>query len=420
MPDGFNGSAAEDHLGGTVSVLDAVRSGTARTKPEISRLTGLGRNLVTQRVNQLVATGLLEERGFAPSNGGRHPRTLRFRGDAGHVLVAHMGARHLSVGCVDLRGEITVQQSEGCDVADGPKVVLDRVCELFDQLLCTRPGQVWGIGVGVPGPVDFGSARTITPPGMPGWDRYDVRGHFVQRFGCAVWVDNDANLMVIGEARDGLARGENDVVYLKVGTGIGAGLISNGRIHRGAQGCAGDIGHILAVSGSTVPCRCGQVGCLEALAGGAALIREGMAAGEDGTSSFLGAVVSSGRSVALADVGDALAHGDPVVRELVTTAAQLVGDAAARIVNFFNPGLILIGGSVAHIGDIYLATIRQTVLARALPLATRDLRIARSPLGSHPGLTGGAFLVIDELFSRERLGRWIDQRTPVGRPDLVS
>ena len=420
MPDGFNGLAAEDHLGGTVSVLDAVRSGTARTKPEISRLTGLGRNVVTQRVNHLVATGLLEERGFAPSNGGRNPRTLRFRGDAGHVLVAHMGAQHLSVGCVDLRGEITVQLSEICDVADGPKVVLDRVCELFDQLLSTRPGQVWGIGVGVPGPVDFGSARTITPPGMPGWDRYDVRGHFVERFGCAVWVDNDANLMVIGEARDGLARGENDVVYLKVGTGIGAGLISNGRIHRGAQGCAGDIGHILAVSGSTVPCRCGQVGCLEALAGGAALIREGKAAGEDGTSSFLGAVVSSGRSVALADVGDALAHGDPVVRDLVTTAAQLVGDAAARIVNFFNPGLILIGGSVAHIGDIYLATIRQTVLARALPLATRDLRIARSPLGSHPGLTGGAFLVIDELFSRERLGRWIDQRTPVGRPDLVS
>ena len=420
MPDGFNGLAAEDHLGGTVSVLDAVRSGTARTKPEISRLTGLGRNAVTQRVNQLVATGLLEERGFAPSNGGRNPRTLRFRGDAGHVLVAHMGAQHLSVGCVDLRGEITVQLSEICDVADGPKVVLDRVCELFDQLLSTRPGQVWGIGVGVPGPVDFGSARTITPPGMPGWDRYDVRGHLVERYGCAVWVDNDANLMVIGEARDGLARGENDVVYLKVGTGIGAGLISNGRIHRGAQGCAGDIGHILAVSGSTVPCRCGQVGCLEALAGGAALIRDGKAAGEDGTSRFLGAVVSSGRSVALADIGDALAHGDPVVRDLVTTAAQLVGDAAARIVNFFNPGLILIGGSVAHIGEIYLATIRQTVLARALPLATRDLQIARSPLGSHPGLTGGAFLVIDELFSRERLGRWIDQRTPVGRPDLVS
>jgi predicted NBD/HSP70 family sugar kinase len=156
------------------------------------------------------------------------------------------------------------------------------------------------------------------------------------------------------------------------------------------------------------------------LAGGGALIRQGKAAGEDGSSTFLEAVVGSGRPVTLADIEDALAHGDPVVRDLVTASAQLVGDTVARIVNIFNPGLILIGGSVAHISDIYLATIRQTVLAHALPLATRDLRITRSPLGSHPGLTGGAFLVIDELFSRERLGRWIDQRTPVDRPDLVS
>ena len=139
-------------------------------------------------------------------------------------------------------------------------MVLNRVCDLFDRLLSAGASDLWGIGIGLPGPVDFSSARTIAPPIMPGWDRYDVRGHMVDRFGCAVWVDNDVNLMVIGEARDGLARGENDVVYIKIGTGIGAGLISNGRIHRGAQGCAGDIGHIRALPDSTVPCRCGQLG----------------------------------------------------------------------------------------------------------------------------------------------------------------
>ena len=420
MLDGFNGLAAEDQLDGTVSVLDAVRSGMAQTKPEISRRTGLGRNAVTQRVNQLLASGLLEERGFAPSSGGRNPRTLRFRGDAGQVLVAHLGARHLSVGCVDLQGKITVQQSDTCDVADGPKVVLDRVCELFDQLLSQHPGEVWGIGAGLPGPVDFSSARTIAPPSMPGWDRYDVRGHLVERYGCAVWVDNDANLMVIGESRDGLARGENDVVYIKVGTGIGAGLISNGRIHRGAQGCAGDIGHIRALPDSTVPCRCGQLGCLEALSGAAALLDQAQQAGKEGRSNFLSGIVNDGRTVTLSDIGDALARGDRVMRELMVSAAQLVADAAARIVNFYNPGLILIGGSVAHIGDIYLSAIRQTVAARSLPLATRDLQIGRSRQESNPGLTGGAFMVIDELLSRDRIGRWIQQRTPVGRPDLVS
>jgi predicted NBD/HSP70 family sugar kinase len=419
MTVGTNNLPTEEQLDGIVSVLDAVRSGLARTKPEITRRTGLGRNSVTQWVNQLVAIGLLEEQGFAASSGGRNPRALRFGGDAGQVLVANLGTRHLIAGSADLLGNITARHREPCDVAEGPKVVLNRVCDLFDRLLSERASDLWGIGIGLPGPVDFSSARTIAPPIMPGWDRYDVRGHLVDRFGCAVWVDNDVNLMVIGEARDGLARGENDVVYIKIGTGIGAGLISNGRIHRGAQGCAGDIGHIRALPDSTVPCRCGQLGCLEALAGAAALIDQAQQAGNDGRSSYLAGIVRNRRAVTLTDISDALAHGDTVVRGLVVTGAQLVADAAARIVNFYNPGLILIGGSVAHIGDIYLSTIRQTVLARSLPLATRDLRIARSPQESDPGLTGGAFMVIDELLSRGRIGRWIRQRTPVGRPDLV-
>lgn len=411
---------SEDQLDGVMSVLDVVRSDLARTKPEIARHTGLGRNAVTQRVSELMAIGLLEEQGFAQSNGGRNPRAVRFRRDAGQVLVAQLGARHLSVGRADLQGKVTAQYHEASDVTKGPKVVLDKVCELLGRLLVDHPGELWGIGVGLPGPVDFSSARTISPPIMPGWDGYDVRGHLVERFDCAVWVDNDVNLMAMGEARRGLAQGEPDLVYIKIGTGIGAGLISNGQMHRGAQGCAGDIGHIRAVPNSTVACRCGQLGCLEALAGGRALVQQGQAAGEGGNSAFLAAVVGSGRPVRLEDIGAALTHGDTAVRDLMTDAAQLVGDAAARIVNFFNPGLILLGGSVAHLGDVYLSVIRQAVLGRSLPLATRQLRIDRSLPQSNPGLTGGAFLVIDQLLSRERLRRWIEQRTPAGRPDLVS
>ena len=220
---------SDNHLDEIVSILDIVRSGFARTKPEIARHTGLGRNMVTQRVNQLLAIGLIEEQGLAASSGGRNPRALRFRGDAGQVLVAHLGAMHFSAGCADLQGNITAQHREPCEVADGPKIVLDRVCDVFDRLLSQHPGDVWGIGVGLPGPVDFSSARTIAPPIMPGWDRYDVRGHLVDRFGSAVWVDNDVNLMAIGEVRDGLARGQQNMVYIKIGTGVGAGLISNGR-----------------------------------------------------------------------------------------------------------------------------------------------------------------------------------------------
>ena len=194
---------------------------------------------------------------------------------------------------------------------------------------------------------------------------------------------------------------------------------TKGQLHRGAQGCAGDIGHIRALPDSTVPCRCGQLGCLEALAGGNALIRQGQALGEEGRSPFLATVVASGRKVALSDIGTALDRGDSVVRNMLAAAAQLVGDAAARIVNFYNPGIILIGGAVSYVDDVYLSIIRQTVLGRSLPLATRDLRIVRSQQGSSPGLTGGAYLAIDELMSRERLGRWIGHKSPAGHPELV-
>ena len=409
-----------DHLDSVITILDLVRSGAAHTKPAIARLSGLGRNVVTQRVSQLLSSGLLEEKGFGASSGGRSPRELRFRATAGYVLVADLGARALNVALSDLAGGVVAQHHEPCDVIDGPQPILDRICDLFDKLLADRAYDVWGIGIGVPGPVDFASARTVAPPIMPGWHDYDVRRHLAARFDAPVWVDNDVNLMVLGELRGGVAQSEREVVFVKVSTGIGAGLISGGRLHRGAQGCAGDIGHILVSAESSVVCRCGKMGCLEAVAGGAALAREGQRAAEDGRSAYLASVVAQGRDVTINDVSRGMAHGDPVARELMRESARYVGETIARIVSFFNPALILIGGTVPDVGDVYLSAVREVVISRSLPLATRALRLERSPFASQPGLTGGAFLVVDELFSRERLGRWIGQNTPAGRLDLVG
>jgi predicted NBD/HSP70 family sugar kinase len=255
---------------------------------------------------------------------------------------------------------------------------------------------------------------------MPGWDGYPVRDRLAARYDVPVWVDNEVNLMALGEWRGGVAEGEQDVVYIKVGTGIGAGLISGGRLHRGAQGCAGDIGHVAVLDDPAVVCRCGHVGCLEALAGGAALAREGAAAARNGQSPYLADLLSSGRPIEAVDVGRGASHGDQASLELLQQSARLVGDTLARIVNFYNPALIVVGGGVAAAGDRWLATIRESVYRRSLPLATRDLRIIRSPLDDRAGLMGGAFMVVDELFSRERLGRWIGRGSPAGRPDLVS
>jgi glucokinase-like ROK family protein len=411
---------SEDQLDSAVTVLDLVRSGTARTRPDISRASGLGRNVVTQRVAQLLAAGLLRGERLAPSTGGRAPRLLELNADAGRVLVAELGATSISVGLADLAGNLAAEYEEPADVAEGPDAILPRVDELFSRIVSqAEPTGVWGVGIGLPGPVEFASGRPISPPIMPGWDGFDVRGFFAERYQAPVWVDNDVNVMVLGELRGGLAHGEQDVVYVKIGSGIGAGLVSQGRLHRGAQGCAGDIGHILSVQGPSVVCRCGKVGCLEAIAGGQALARDGLAAAKEGSSPQLARILAQRGDVRSEDVAHAASFGDRVALDLLTLSAAVVGEALARIVNFFNPSLILIGGGVASSGDGYLATIRQTVLSGSLPLATRELRIVTSPLGDRAGLKGAAFMVVDELLSRERLLSWIDRGTPAGRPELA-
>jgi len=413
-------ATAPDLLDTAVTVLDLVRGGVANTRPEITRLSGLGRNVVTQRVAQLLDSGLLAEGKLGPSTGGRAPRELRFRSDAGHILVAELGATSISVAISDLVGRLIGQLTETCDIAEGPEPVLGRVAELFDDLLRTHPLDVWGVGIGLPGPVEFTTGRPVAPPIMPGWDGFDVRGHFSLRHDAPTWVDNDVNVMVLGELRDGLARGRDDVIYVKVGSGIGAGLVSGGKLHRGAQGCAGDIGHIAVQRNSRIVCRCGQTGCLEALAGGSALARHGQLVAQSGESRFLAKIEKTGQPITAADVGRAALHGDPYSVGLVTRSAQLVGESLSRLVNFFNPSLILIGGGVSEVGDLYLATVRQMIFSRSLPLATRSLLIERSPLGDTAGLKGAAFMVIDELLSRQRLGLWIDQGSPAGQPALSA
>ena len=393
-----------DHIDSLVSVLDAVRSASATTRPEIARLTGLGRNVVSDRAGQLVAAGLLAEGELGRSTGGRAPRELRFRSEAGVVLAAELGATSIDVAASDLAGNLSHRHEEPADVTEGPDVVLSRVAELFSEVLTQLPQgtNVWGIGMGLPGPVEFETGTPVSPPIMPGWDGYDVRNFFGSRFHVPVWVDNDVNVMALGELRGGTAAGHRDVIFVKVGTGIGAGLVSGGELHRGAQGCAGDIGHT-AVGASTVLCRCGQRGCLEALAGGFALSRDGLGVARSGTSALLAQALADDREISAETVIWAAQNGDPEARELVAASARLLGESLARVVNFFNPSLILIGGGVASAGDLYLAEVRQSVIARSLPLATRSLQIDRSPLADLGGLRGAAFMVVDELLSPERL-----------------
>ena len=223
-------------------------------------------------------------------------------------------------------------------------------------------------------------------------------------------------MVALGEWRSGVAVGHDNVVVIKIGTGIGAGIISDGRLHRGAQGSAGDVGHIQVTDDPEVVCRCGNIGCLEALAGGAALGRAGEAAALAGRSTRLRAALEQHGSLSAEDVARAASFGDPVAVALLQSAGRRVGSVLASVVNFFNPSLIVIGGGVANSPEQLLASIRETIYRRSLPLATRDLLIQRSSLGGLAGVIGGSSMVVDQIFSRESIALWIE----AGEPSVVT
>jgi glucokinase-like ROK family protein len=413
----------EEQLDALVAVLNEVRDYGHRSRSDIIRSTGLTRSVVAQRVSELLDRGLLVEGRLGPSTGGRAPRQLEFPAASGHILTADLGATSIDVAVADLAGNILVHRDEPADIGDGPERILGRVQTLFDELTsgdAEIPGELWGVGVGVPGPVDFGGGYVVAPPIMPGWGDFPIRQTFAARYNVPVWVDNDVNVMTLGELRAGAARGHRTVVFVKIGTGICDGIVIDGKLHRGAQGSAGDVGHTQVTSDDAVVCRCGKIGCLEAMAGGAALARDAMALARNGTSLALAQRMAEqdGR-LAASDVSWAASHGDVASTQLISRAGHLIGEMLSSMVHILNPSLIVVGGGVAAAGDTLLAAIREAVYRRSLPLATRELEIRRSALGSRSGVVGVASMVIDELFSRECLASWFDVGSPNGRPDLA-
>lgn len=371
--------------GSAGDLLDLIRTGQAMTRAELASRTGLARSTVSQRIEQLSHSGLIVEVGEAPSTGGRPPSILGFNEGAGVVLAADLGATHSRIGVADLGGHVLAERREDLEIGSGPEVVLDWVDDTFRSLLdgIGRPlSDVRGLGIGVPGPVEYAEGRAVDPPIMPGWHGYDIRGRFAP-YECPVLVDNDVNIMAIGEhwIED---ESPADFVFVKVGTGIGSGMILGGRIHRGAKGTAGDIGHV-KIGASDVVCRCGNVGCLEAVAGGGALARD-LAEEGFGTknSRDVVALVESGNRNAVRAVRD---------------AGRAIGEVLATVVNILNPAAITIGGDVAEAGDHLLAGIREAVYQRSTALSTSELRISASALGDRAGITGAAAMAIEHVVS---------------------
>ncbi|RMI13443.1 ROK family transcriptional regulator [Cellulomonas triticagri] len=382
---------------GAGELFQLLRDGRPRTRADLAAATGQARSTITARVDVLMAAELIAPAGEASSTGGRPPTTFAFRPSARVVLAVDLGATHARLAVTDLASTVLASTEASIAIADGPEAVLGWIAEHGRALVAStgRPlDDLVSVGVGLPGPVEHSTGRPINPPIMPSWDDADVRGILSDALGGPeVLVDNDVNLMALGEHRSAWPD-VSDMLFVKVATGIGSGIISDGRLRRGAQGAAGDIGHIAVPGADDVPCRCGNLGCLEAVASGRAVAEHLRRAGLDAQTG--------------ADVVALVRSGDLAAGRAVRQAGRELGSVLAACVSLLNPSLVVIGGVVAEAGEHLIAGIREVVYQRSLPLATQHLRIVTSQARSQVGILGASAMAVDHVLSPAAVDRLLD------------
>jgi glucokinase-like ROK family protein len=389
-------SARPDSIG-QGRLLRLLRDEGPRSRAELAELADMARSTLEAELTRLKQVGLVQEGGKAASRGGRRS-TLVELSPFLHFGGIDLGATRIRAAVMNAVLEVKAQVTEPVEIRQGPELVLGRATELIEKLAREQGVQLAGIGVGVPGPVRFREGVPVSPPIMPGWHEYPVRDILARRFGCPVLVDNDVNVMAVGEHWGGVAKSVDNYLFVKIGTGIGCGILIRGEVYRGIDGCAGDIGHINVDPDGPV-CACGNSGCLEAMFGGAALVRDARAAARSGTSEALAERLARKRAITPEDVGHSAAEGDPVAVALIRDGGQRVGLVLAGLVSFINPSMIVIGGGLAGLGHLLLAEIRGVVYRRSLPLATGNLPIVLSELGPLAGVVGAAVMISDHVFS---------------------
>lgn len=364
-------------------LIRIVRDSGAITRADLIDITGWARSTVTRRVDALLDLGLLSAGGEAKSSGGRRPALLQFNGGAGVILAADLGITHSRIAAVDLLGNpIAEPHSFELDLSTGPDVNYPELLAIMQRQMSNGATAALAVVVGIPAPVDASTGRPTNPPILSRWHNYPLREQLHSAFGIPVFIEKDVNLMALGEQRGAWPRAQS-LVYVKVGTGIGSGIVLNGELYRGATGSAGDVGHIqLEEQGSTL-CRCGRHGCLESVAGGGALATRMRALGRDAETTR--------------DVTALLHHGDAQAKSLVREAGKLIGEVLASVVSFANPDVITLGGDLGR-EPLLLGAARAQIVSRPLELATKDLEFVASSQGPDAGIRGAAALSIDRLW----------------------
>lgn len=366
-------------------LLRLLRSGSPRTRAQLAAQTGLARSTISARLDGLIGSGLVVPAGGELSTGGRPPALLAFNPAARAVLAVDLGATHGVVAVTDLAGTIQHTESREIAIGEGPEPVLDWAIAAAKRILAAsgrRRDELVGVGVGLPGPVEHSSGLPTNPPIMPGWNRFDVPAYIRLHFDVPVLVDNDVNILALGEHALSWP-GESELVFVKVSTGVGAGIIAGGRLQRGAQGSAGDLGHVRVPFSRATPQHGDLDADLEALASGPAIARWMTAQG---------APAATSRDVLAAGL-----RGDPVAVLGIRQAGRDLGEVLATVVNLLNPSVVVIGGSVARAGEHLLAGVREVVYGQSTPLATQHLSIVHARAGETGGVLGAAIMVINRV-----------------------
>jgi glucokinase-like ROK family protein len=367
-------------------VIDVLRQTGMASRAEIARLAGLSRTTVSSLVVELQGSGLVMEVSGATANGsrGRPAVLLALQPAAGAVVGVDFGHTHLRVALADLSSRVLAERHRELDVDRAAEVALSAAAEVVAEVLEESGidrSRVVGVGMGLPGPVDRNTGTLGSSVILPSWAGLQPAKELERRLGLPINVDNDANLGALGELSAGAARGHTDVIYLKLASGIGAGLILGGRLHRGVTGMAGELGHVLTNPDGPV-CRCGNRGCLETVAAAPALLELLRAAhGEDLTTRGLLRLAADG------DVGS---------RRVLADAGRAVGRAVADLVNTVNPALVVVGGELSAAGEPLLDGIRASIERYALPAASDALEVVPGVLGDRAEVLGAIAHVITD------------------------
>lgn len=383
-------------------ILRSLFQSGAQSRADLARQTRFSRAKVTDLVGQLIVRQIIQEIDRSGQDSGKW-KNLTINQGLGYLAGIDIGTTSVDVGLADCSCALLDRLSALSDVNDGPEAVLGEAIRMLEDLLAqngVQEDQILGIGVGVPGPVSYPSGMVIGGQFTPGWEGFKIQEILMARFpGVVIRADNDANLMAIGSHKEGLAKNIRDFIFVKVGTGIGSGVYCRGHLYRGFSSCAGHIGHT-CVDFTGPVCRCGNRGCLEALAGGpgiAAAAEDAVMAGESPILQTL--KENHGGALTAVEVGEAAAMRDPAALQIIRRAGTLIGTVLAGVINLYNPELIVIGGGISKIGNLLLAEIRREVLKRAYSYTTMGLRIEYSPIVDDVGVIGAVHFARDGVFT---------------------